>query len=263
MTGHPARNYFDLVRGLNYPFFPGAIFPSEMAFFLYSCERIGIAAIIESGRQDGYSTAVLGAYCDDRGLPMTSIDIEIDENRADVARKRLSRFRSLDIRRGNSFRLIPKVLKSVRGPIALLIDGPKEHEAIYLSSAAAAFGPIGLIAHHNTAPGAPWLPHFISRFAEAAFFEQSDLANDPDAAKFREWEREFTHATNRDLDQTSLAIAQLSPKAPNLEYLRGPNMWHTLNARILYYSWRAGLAFMPAMISRRLHKSQTQTVVVP
>jgi len=251
MTTHPADHYFDLIRSLEYPFFPGAIFPSEMAFFLYSCDMTGVAAIIESGRQDGYSTAVLASHGDVRGIPVISIDIELEPQRAQVARERLARFKTLDVRRGNSYRLVPRVLRNLPGPVALLIDGPKEHEAIYLSAAAAAFGSVGLVAHHNTEPGTRWHPHFIARFGEAGFFEQSDLARDPDAPGFRQWEREFTRDTNRDLAQTSLAIARLSPEGPKLRHLRGPNAWHTLNATSLYLSWRAGFAFMPVMLLRR------------
>jgi hypothetical protein len=252
MTTQPATHYFDLIRSLEYPSFPGTIFPSEMAFFLYSCDRAGVAAIIESGRQDGYSTAVLGSYGDIQGVPVSSIDIEADPPRAQVTRERLARFKSLEVSRGNSYRVIPRVLRNLPGPVALLIDGPKEHDAIYLSAAAAAYGPVSLVAHHNTEPGTPWHPHFIARFGEAGFFEQSDLASDPDAPGFRQWEREFTRDTNRDLAQTSLAIARLPTEGPRLRHLRGPTAWHTLNAWSLYLSWRVGFAFMPAMLYRRL-----------
>lgn len=254
MSTRPAEYYFDLIQGLGYPYFPGAIFPSEMAFFLHSCDGAGVAAIIESGRQDGYSTAVLGRFGDEHALPVISIDIELDPQRAQDARVRLGRYESLKILLGNSYRLIAKFLRTLPAPVALLIDGPKEHDAIYLSSAAAAYGPIALVGHHNTEPGASWHPHFAERFSEAKFFEDSELARDPAAQDFRKWERLFTQEANRNLSQTSLAVANLSPAGPHPSYLQGPNAWDTLNALSLFWSWHVGLAFMPAMIWRRLRR---------
>src|SRR5712691_8115121 len=50
----------------------GAIFPTEIVFFLASCEANGIRYIIESGRQDGYSTRILGEYARRTGVLVTS-----------------------------------------------------------------------------------------------------------------------------------------------------------------------------------------------
>ena len=62
------------------PWIEGAIFPCEMAYFIAQCQIAGVRTIIESGRQDGYSTKLLGLWAKSAGTEIVSIDLEHDES---------------------------------------------------------------------------------------------------------------------------------------------------------------------------------------
>lgn len=64
MTAYPARQYFDLIGDLEHPCFAGGIFPREMAFFPHSCDRAGIAEIIEPGKGTVTKLPHQGEGCD-------------------------------------------------------------------------------------------------------------------------------------------------------------------------------------------------------
>lgn len=231
------------VRSVNFPYYPGAIFPCEMAYFLQECEDVGIDCIIESGRGEGYSTAVLAVYGEARKVRVISIDMEDDASRAEACRRRLTRYPDLELVVGDTFYELPKLLRSATGPIALLIDGPKYDEAIYLSAAAAAFSSVRVIAHHNTGPETSWYGHFVKRFPQAQRLEDSEMFCSVQFAEFRTWEREFTeNYTNvgRDLECTSLILSVLAQTGPDGTYLNGPSLLHTWKARILYWWWKLG-----------------------
>lgn len=235
------------IRSLDFPYHTSGIFPSEMAYFLYRCEQVSVDCIIESGRYEGYSTAVIAAYGEAKRIRVVSIDWELEPEVAQRCRQRLKRYSNLALVCGDAFRHLPRFLRSTDGSIALLIDGPKCNEAIYLSAAAAAYGPVRLIAHHNVAPEAAyWYPHFAKRFPGAERVEDSDMFRCRSFENFRVWEREITKKTHRDLEQTSLMVSRLRRPGPDLSYLRGPSVWHTRGAIYLYAWWKTGLYRIPS-----------------
>lgn len=126
----------------------GAIFPCELAFFLATCRMRNVETIIESGRQDGYSTAVLGCYAKRYNVSIYSIDREIDPDRARRCRDRL-RGLPVQLLVGDAYELVGRQLDLLADrTTALLIDGPKGWAA--LSMIAAALRPsVAVFAVHN------------------------------------------------------------------------------------------------------------------
>jgi hypothetical protein len=133
---------------------PGAIFAREMAFFLAVCETSGVVNIVESGRQDGYSTARIGAYAELSGGRAYSIDVEADPGRAERCHRRLAGYRRLALLRGDSTGFFGPILAGDRTtPTAVLIDGPKGYLAISMLLAAGGFWNVRVGALHNLDPG--------------------------------------------------------------------------------------------------------------
>jgi hypothetical protein len=132
----------------------GAIYPSEMVFFLARCEAAGIDCVVESGRQDGFSTIVLGEYARRRGAKVFSIDYEQDEERAARCRERLAGYPELALMKGDANVLLEQIVRAETGSrIALLVDGPKGFWALALMFACSAHPAVGLLALHNLEAG--------------------------------------------------------------------------------------------------------------
>lgn len=228
------------VRGVDYPYVPSAIYPSEMAYFLCMCERAESDCIIESGRDQGYSTAVLGAYGEQFGKRVISIDIEMDREIARACRQRLSRYPKLELLAGDSFRILPRLLREERRRIALLVDGPKLHEAIFLSAASCATGTICMVAHHNIAYDNDVFPHFCKHFPNAQRLEQSEVYKSESFPEFRAWERSLTQGTHRDLERTTLLLSVLPKAGPDAQYLEGLTSKQTRAAKYVVWWWKLG-----------------------
>ncbi len=226
------------VRSVDYPFHPTSIFPFEMAYFLGECARAEIGCIIECGRMHGYSTAVLAAYGASQGVRIVSIDFEVDAEVARNCRQRLSAFPPVELVAGESFRELPRILRREKRPIALLVDGPKNHNAVYLSSTAAAFGTVRLVAHHNAYESS--FPHFCSRFPDPTRPEEGSFMTGAAFVEFRAWEHERTAGGYRDLTQSSLALKVLPEPGPDKRYLRGATPEQTRTSRLIYGWWRLG-----------------------
>lgn len=144
-----------LERGWAALWVTGAILPREMVFFLATCETLGVNRVIESGRQDGYSTMFLGEFADRvPGRSAISIDWEFDEDRARRCREKLAGFKSLELIRGNANRELPAVLR--REPTrstAVLVDGPKGFWALALLLSALQYPGVKIVSLHNLVRG--------------------------------------------------------------------------------------------------------------
>jgi len=196
------------------------IYPGEMAAFLGLCECSKIRSIIESGRGDGYSTQILGEYSDRTGTKVVSIDLEADPDQSRACRERLERYRNLACLAGNAFAVLPRAAASLRGPIALLLDGPKLEPANRLSLVASYMFEIAAVAHHNCPLEAPWGREFSKIFPGAFHYEHLELERIPNWKDFRQWERitvgsyevyDQVHQTiGRSLETSSLAMAVVS-----------------------------------------------------
>lgn len=243
MNSHDLTNpaaVLNFVKAVNYPYVPSAIYPSEMAYFLYMCERTEIDCIIESGRDQGYSTAILAEYGQQFGKRVISIDIEMNREVAQACRRRLSRYPKLELIAGDSFRVLSRLLREEHGRIALLVDGPKLHDAIYLSAASCATSRICLVAHHNIAHDDDVYPHFCKHFPNAQRLEQSEVYGCDAFPEFRSWERTLTHGTHRDLECTTLLVSTLSKPGPDVRYLEGLTGKQTRAAKRVVWWWKLG-----------------------
>ena len=132
----------------------GCIFPAEMAFFLGQCAHNDVEAIVESGRQDGFSTRILGAWAQATGGHVVSIDVEADPVRAQACRERL-RHLPIELIKANACDALGRQIRaSAPKPTAILLDGPKHSLALALA-AAAAEDHVKLFAIHNQLDGHP------------------------------------------------------------------------------------------------------------
>jgi hypothetical protein len=152
---------------------PGAIFPREMVFFLASCETAGVVNIVESGRQDGYSTELIGYYARSRGGLAHSVDLEADGARAARCRERLAGNQNLILLKGNSVAFFGPILTGERAaPTSLLVDGPKGYLAISMLLGAAGFRWVRLGAIHNLNPGSAERETFVRLSPGPHFHEE-------------------------------------------------------------------------------------------
>jgi hypothetical protein len=152
----------------------GAIFPTELVFFIASCEAIGIRYVVESGRQDGYSTRILGEFARRTDVRAASIDYEEDAERGRNCRARLQGY-PIDLRIGSAFELLgPMVHDAPAAPIALLLDGPKGFSAVSVTAAAAADPKVALISFHNLEPDKPYR-YVLEKVADAPIFYEEVL----------------------------------------------------------------------------------------
>ena len=101
---------------------PAQILPSEMLFFCELCRRDDVKVVVESGRKHGYSTECL-AKC---GFQVHSIDLEPldDDARFD--------FPHVTLHAGDGRTLVPELIGQQMERTAVLLDGPKSHEAFAL-----------------------------------------------------------------------------------------------------------------------------------
>jgi hypothetical protein len=139
-----------LERGWVQRWAEGCIFPREMVWFLAICELNGVVNLIESGRQDGYSTELIGYFALERKGLAISVDSEADREIAWRCRQKLFANPHLVMIRGDirSF-LGPLLFADRQAPTAVLIDGPKGFLALSLLLAAAALPWVKVVAMHN------------------------------------------------------------------------------------------------------------------
>jgi hypothetical protein len=210
-----SRRWAEAIRSWHLDWVTG-IYPLEMAFFLAACEVNQIAAIVESGRGDhAYSTHVLGEFSNETGIPVCSIDAT-DPHAKPFARS-LQKYRKLELITGDSFAAIPPACRG-KTRIALLVDGPKKHQANNLSYAASQFADIRLIAHHNCHLTTDWGRQFASLFSNAMHYESF-----VDWGELKEWEARqvigYNQASDEDpvgrsLETSSLAVGIPGPTQP-------------------------------------------------
>jgi hypothetical protein len=190
----------------------GAIYPREMVFFLARCESLGIRCIVESGRQDGYSTEILGEFARRCGATVYSVDYEAEEERARKCRQRLRKYPELNLLKGDANVLVSRTTRSHEEPTAILMDGPKGFWAMSLMFAAAARSSVKLLALHNLDVGSRTRNMFERLADEPAFYESWQGTNQPYWAALAK--AEIEHATKlgagRSLEKSSLGVMTVS-----------------------------------------------------
>lgn len=188
----------------------GSIFPSEMAFFLAVCNVEKIERIIESGRQDGYSTAILGEWGDRTGGKIISIDLETDHDRAAACRNRLANFKSLQLVGGNAYAEFGRYALRSEVRTAFLVDGPKGPQAISMM-AAALTKYVCIVASHNLLPGRMEYDYFTSLGGDDIFYENALPNPGPNWIELRR--RDSEHAARvgavRSIETSSIGVLVL------------------------------------------------------
>lgn len=199
---------FVLHTGLVEAWVEGAIFPSEMAFFLAACETLGVRAVVESGRQDGYSTEILGRWAVQRDVEIVSIDLEQEPDRAADCRQRL-RSLPLTLVKGNAYSEVGAAVRRLAPrPTAILVDGPKGWPALSLV-AASLEQHVRLVSFHNLADWVPQRQWFVSRGGR--FYEDEIPEPGPSWSELRRREIEHTRSVGavRSQEVSSLGILTL------------------------------------------------------
>lgn len=225
---------------------PGAIFPRELVSFLAACDVAGVINIVESGRQDGYSTELIGYYARSRGGLAHSVDLEADHARATRCRDRLAGQPNLVLLKGNSVAFFGPILTGDRAtPTAVLVDGPKGHLAISMVLGASGFPGVRLGAIHNLNPGSAERETFV-RFSPGPHFHEeiSGLIGDQwNALALEEKAVCGGRQEGRSVEQSSLGIMRL-------EGLNRARLVMTMHPR--FGTWQPVRLFLKWRLANRL-----------
>jgi hypothetical protein len=191
----------------------GAIFPCEMAFFLARCDTEEVSVVIESGRQDGYSTEILGDWAKRNSRTIVSIDLEQDSARASACRRRLAHL-PIELIKGSAYEEFGRWSERLHGTrVGFLADGPKGWPAISMMAAGLSEN-VRVMALHNLNVGGGERRFFEELGGEEVFYESALPEPGPRWRELRE--RELSVATRagaaRSLDISSLGVLVLDPK---------------------------------------------------
>ncbi|MBK5957174.1 hypothetical protein CCR97_02990 [Rhodoplanes elegans] len=201
----------------------GAIFPSEMAFFIAVCSVAGVDRVIESGRQDGYSTEILGDWASHNGRQIASVDLEHDAARAAACRQRLAHL-PIQLVKGSAYEEFGRLVRDRAGRrLALIADGPKGWPAISMM-AAGVDDRVEVVALHNLIPGSAVRELFERLGGPQTFYERALNDPGPRWQELRAREIAFAGGTAaRSLELSSLGVLRLDDTNRSLF----TNAWRT------------------------------------
>ncbi len=222
----------------------GAIFPSEMVFFLARCEECRITCFVESGRQDGYSTWILGQYARlERGRAY-SIDHEADAERAERCREWLKDYPEVNLLTGDATLLLDKVVRKEReSPLAILVDGPKGFWAMSLMFACARYKWVKLLSLHNLAHGDATRKYFKSLADEPVFYEEFMSMAPASWQQLKRAEVEFCsmHGGGRSLEHSSLGVMHVTDRVRSRLLSAFHSKFMLYQPRLIHLGWKLGL----------------------
>ena len=220
----------------------GAIFPREMAFFMAHCQVVGVEQIIESGRQDGYSTRILGEFARRTGIVIVSIDYEDDKARGERCRQMLAPY-TMDILTGDAFEEIGRVLKAKPMKTAVLIDGPKNWGAVSLLCASASFRQVAVISMHNLDEGYNTRPFFADLADEPVYYEEYlEGYNEGAWARLSESEISFASSQGAARGGKRSTIGVLSVEHADRDRIANASSGHfrTYPPKFVRWAWQTG-----------------------
>lgn len=220
----------------------GAITPRELVYFLACCRVAGVTRVIESGRQDGISTGIIAGALQAFGVTMASIDWEADIDQARVCRERLAGLSNLELVKGDAAEEIPRLLsQSPEQSVALLIDGPKNFEALALLFAAAQNPTVRLLAEHNLTPGKLARQKLESIRAAPCFFESEGFTGSKwSELGILEDERLSMISTRYRFAWSTLGVVLLLEKSNRGDLLSGNWSFGLCQPRVIDLAWRRG-----------------------
>jgi hypothetical protein len=222
----------------------GAIYPREMVFFLARCEELGITCIVESGRQDGFSTRILGRFAGIQRVKVFSIDYEADAERAARCRERLKDYPELILLKGDANVLIGKTVAENRNEmIALLVDGPKGFWAMSLIFASACFDQVRLIALHNLEEGFEIRDFFQEKCGGRLFYEEFP---NPTGGAWEELALVETQTgenvqARRSLTRSSLGVHEIDRNLPGRLGSIRDRRFKLFQPPVVSFAWKLGI----------------------
>lgn len=185
---------------------PGAMFPSEIAWFLDTFTRAGCDVLLECGRQDGVSTEAFAKYFQGTSVQVISIDFDADPARAARARQRVAPY-GAELVSGDIHVQVPRILRRCGGKrVGVLQDGPKGWEGLATLLAAAVADNVGMVAQHNLHEG-----HVTRTIFQMLSLRPSFLDYASELPRFQpliDAERKVIRqkSPNRPVDHTSLGV---------------------------------------------------------
>ena len=131
---------------------PMGVFFSEALALVAAAELVGATHLIESGTASGQSTELLARYFRSR-MNITTIDADGTYGLFEKTKQRLAHHPSIRCIRGDSFKVIPQILRALpKGSRALVfIDGPKGNLGKELALRSLKHSRVALVAMHDTA----------------------------------------------------------------------------------------------------------------
>jgi hypothetical protein len=226
-----------LERGLVERWVNGAIWPCEMAYFLGQCDVHGVREIVESGRQDGYSTLLLGIYGQSTGARIRSIDLEIDEARAKRCREALKGY-EVDLLVGDAWELIGRAVQETDRPLALLVDGPKNWSAMSILFAASAWPHVRLIAMDNLDPPYTTRAYFSGMAGAPVFYEEAVPRAGPAWAEIKRRSHEHRYSIAPPAFGPESMLGAMTARAELARALH--NRFRTYQPLIVRWAWSTG-----------------------
>jgi predicted O-methyltransferase YrrM len=142
----------------------GGVWESEMLLFYAAVKPYAPRQILESGRGRGKSTSIL-ARCFPKAQ-IISVELADDTPNAIAAAEKLKPFPNVKLLSGDSHRILPEHLQTGD---AVLIDGPKDFNAVLLAVEVLQTGKPCAVFMHDFPANAP-ARKFVARHWPNAFF---------------------------------------------------------------------------------------------
>jgi hypothetical protein len=187
----------------------GAMYDSEIEWFVHQLLDAKCDLLIECGRQDAISTRRFAEKLGTRGVEIFSIDFDDDPVRFDACQNRL-RGHNVTLVSGDVHVHVPRLIEQHRDRrIAVLQDAAKGWEGLSTLLAAAFYEHVAVIAQHNLHLGHSSREFFLKLSPNPAFLEYGDCSvamqlrhKEASSAKLRA-------LTDRPIDHSSLGIIRL------------------------------------------------------
>ncbi|MFT7616187.1 MAG: hypothetical protein ACI8Y7_001016 [Candidatus Woesearchaeota archaeon] len=152
------------------------MFNSELLAVAALIDTHNVDCIIESVRARGHSTEVIASYFSK--IPIHSVDYDKNQKGVVYSEKRLKHFSNLRFHYGDSFDVVPRILRRVKAKsVAVVIDGPKGEDAILLALQLATFKQVKIIFIHDLAQSE------FERYIAESIFEGSLYTDHVDFVK--------------------------------------------------------------------------------
>ena len=150
----------------------GGVWESEMLLFYVAAKPFAPRQILESGRGRGKSTCILARCFPEAQI--ISVELTDDTPNAIAAAEKLKPFPNVKLLSGDSHRVLPDHLQMGD---AVLIDGPKDFNAVVLALEVLQTGKPCVVFMHDFPAGAP-ARKFVARHWPNAFFSDDPALQD-------------------------------------------------------------------------------------